>query len=155
MYFYFFGINLSFKRFLFSGVYLRAIRSTINTCISQINCWGKYVHLPSNCHLNLFIRPIPRGMQRRQSSSKSSSSSANEDGGDGDDGDSDNGGGDGGDNGGGSQIVVKTGYFVDSAVAGVDFVSGGQTGTTDSGTFTKEEDTGPLSRWSQSWNYQA
>ena len=36
--------------------------------------------------------------------------------------------------------MVKTGYFVDSAVAGVDFVSGGQTGTTDSaGTFTYEE----------------
>jgi len=40
----------------------------------------------------------------------------------------------------GSSLVVKTGYFVDSAVAGVDFVSGGQTGTTDTaGTFTYEE----------------
>ena len=55
-------------------------------------------------------------------------------------GDGDTGTGDGGTGGGGSSLVVKTGYFVDSAVAGVDFVSGGQTGTTDSaGTFTYEE----------------
>ena len=41
---------------------------------------------------------------------------------------------------GGATLVVKTGYFVDSAVGGVDFVSGGQSGTTDAaGTFTYEE----------------
>ena len=52
----------------------------------------------------------------------------------------DGGTGDDGTGDGGSSLVVKTGYFVDSAVAGVDFVSGGQTGTTDSaGTFTYEE----------------
>ena len=56
------------------------------------------------------------------------------------DGDGGTGDGDGGTGDGGSSLVVKTGYFVDSAVAGVDFVSGGQTGTTDSaGTFTYEE----------------
>ena len=52
----------------------------------------------------------------------------------------DDGTGDGGTGDDGTGLVVKTGYFVDSAVAGVDFVSGGQTGTTDSaGTFTYEE----------------
>jgi len=60
--------------------------------------------------------------------------------GDGGTGDGDTGTGDGGTGGGGSSLVVKTGYFVDSAVAGVDFVSGGQSGTTDAaGTFTYEE----------------
>ena len=58
----------------------------------------------------------------------------------GDTGTGDTGTGDGGTGGGGSSLVVKTGYFVDSAVAGVDFVSGGQSGTTDAaGTFTYEE----------------
>ena len=58
----------------------------------------------------------------------------------GDGGTGDDGTGDGGTGDGGSGLVVKTGYFVDSAVAGVDFVSGGQTGTTDSaGTFTYED----------------
>ena len=52
----------------------------------------------------------------------------------------DGGTGDGGTGDGGSSLVVKTGYFADSAVAGVDFVSGGQSGTTDAaGTFTYEE----------------
>ena len=56
------------------------------------------------------------------------------------DGDTGTGDSDGGTGGGGSSLVVKTGYFVDSAVAGVDFVSGGQSGTTDAaGTFTYEE----------------
>ena len=58
----------------------------------------------------------------------------------GDGGTDDDGTGDDGTGDGGTGLVVKTGYFVDSAVAGVDFVSGGQTGTTDSaGTFTYEE----------------
>ena len=52
----------------------------------------------------------------------------------------DGGTGDGGTGGGVSSLVIKTGYFTDSAVAGVDFVSGGQSGTTDAaGTFTYEE----------------
>ena len=60
--------------------------------------------------------------------------------GDGGTGDGDTGTGDGGTGDGGSSLVVKTGYFTDSAVAGVDFVSGGQSGTTDAaGTFTYEE----------------
>ncbi len=62
------------------------------------------------------------------------------DGGTGDTGTGDTGTGGGGTGGGVSSLVIKTGYFVDSAVAGVDFVSGGQSGTTDAaGTFTYEE----------------
>ena len=62
------------------------------------------------------------------------------DGGTGDGGTGDTGTGGGGTGGGVSSLVIKTGYFVDSAVAGVDFVSGGQSGTTDAaGTFTYEE----------------
>ena len=49
----------------------------------------------------------------------------------GDGGTGDGGTGDGGTGDGDSIPVVKTGYFTDSAVAGVDFVSGGQSGTTD------------------------
>ena len=55
-------------------------------------------------------------------------------------GNGDTGTGDGGTGDGVSSLVIKTGYFTDSAVAGVDFVSGGQSGTTDAaGTFTYEE----------------
>jgi hypothetical protein len=53
------------------------------------------------------------------------------------------GGGDGGSTAAGNavdKVVVKSGVFLDSAVGGIDFVSGGQQGTTDAnGTFQYEE----------------